>query len=117
VDQKTSVTKWGAQHLKSIKEMIAGITCIVRATYTPRKCYGVNCCKSGYATTPMEFSFAPGGCHSLLEDAYGKYRECKRSWGTNNLSSWWTCVVGETKVYTTHIAFLIFEIIFNFSYK
>ena len=69
-----------------IRMIVDGI-CIVRGIHKPGKCYGVNCCKSGYATTPMEFSFAPGGCHALLEDAYGKHRECKRSWGTNNLPS------------------------------
>merc|ERR1712226_909704 len=78
VSQKTSVTKWGNQHLK---EMIAGRTCIVRVEWKDATCKDVRSCKWNRQAIGIKPSSCRGGFQSLPENNCIQYRKCKLSGG------------------------------------
>merc|ERR1712226_1559196 len=78
VSQKTSVTKWGNQHLK---EMIAGRTCIVRVEWKDATCKDVRSCKWNRQAIGIKTSSCRGGFQSLPENNCIQYRKCKLSGG------------------------------------
>jgi len=91
VDQKTSVTKWGDQHLKCIKEMIAGKTCIVRVHCEPKDCD--DSCRHEHGNINVNSSAWSGALPALNEDGRLQCRKYKWSVGTKHLSGFGSCVV------------------------
>jgi len=88
VTETTPVT--GALNIPKLANELR--TCIVRVACGSGYCNIGTRCQHRWEASGIESSFGPGGIQALREDECGEQRKCKHPLGTNNPSSFGTCV-------------------------